>query len=642
MGGAAGGALPAGAAGAGRHGGGQPGHLGGFANIRPALVATGQPCRHGRDDNADVSTASSAAGLANPAASPARTVAAQRPDAGTPNLPPARWSAWLAVVWLLGAAGMLVRAGSQVAGAGRVRQSCRPLTEGPVPEMLAQLQQSLGLARRVRVLVTDQLASPAVAGVLLPVLILPGSLLTALTPEQLRFILLHELAHIRRGDYLVNLFQLLVEALLFFNPAVWWLSRQIRLEREACCDAVAIERSGAPTEYARTLLHVAERYVQGEPTAALAFGGRREPSGLAERIQRLLSPNHRPHLRLTWRAMAGLLLVGCGLLVLMAVGTRVTVAAILTPQERMDRIEKVLAETGEEVAPTDDSRAGDFMFTGRVRTEDGVPLPKYVLMFSDLEPSHSPPSMSYFNPANDGTFKGDCRRGFLTVEVEVPGYAPCVVGPLVVKDSNSVSGIEMVLERGFAITLQVVDADTGAPLAGARVSARFSSLDENFAGREATTDDRGEAMMTNCATLPMDLTVIVPGYETVQAIAATPVSGKPLRLAARRGTATTGLVLDKTTGQPLAGAVIQVLKQQGGIEKTYFWDFHPFVLTTSDSAGRFETAGLRADSVYQFGVGLPGHESVVFESVRAGNTNLVARLGPEPLCMAGSPANPIG
>jgi len=65
--------------------------------------------------------------------------------------------------------------------------------------MLEQLQKSLGVARRVRVMVTDRLTSPAVAGVLLPVLILPGSLLTALTPEQLRFILLHELAHIRRG-----------------------------------------------------------------------------------------------------------------------------------------------------------------------------------------------------------------------------------------------------------------------------------------------------------------------------------------------------------------------------------------------------------------------------------------------------------
>ena len=69
--------------------------------------------------------------------------------------------------------------------------------------------------------------------------------------EHLRAVLAHELAHVRRYDHLVNLCQMLVEALLFFNPAVWWLSRQIRIEREACCDAAAIAASGGPHDYAR-------------------------------------------------------------------------------------------------------------------------------------------------------------------------------------------------------------------------------------------------------------------------------------------------------------------------------------------------------------------------------------------------------
>ena len=99
----------------------------------------------------------------------------------------------------------------------------------------------MNLTRRVRIVVTERLTSPAVVGVLVPTLILPLSLMTTLTPEQIRFILLHELAHIRRGDYLANLFQLFAEALLFFNPAVWWISHQIRREREASCDALAIE-----------------------------------------------------------------------------------------------------------------------------------------------------------------------------------------------------------------------------------------------------------------------------------------------------------------------------------------------------------------------------------------------------------------
>jgi len=480
------------------------------------------------------------------------------------------------------------------------------------------------------VMVTDRLTSPAVAGVLLPVLILPGSLLTALTPEQLRFILLHELAHIRRGDYLVNLCQLLVEALLFFNPAVWWLSRQIRLEREACCDAVAIERSGAPTEYARTLLHVAERYAQGEPTAALAFGDRREPSGLAERIQRLLSPNHRSHLRLTWRAMAGSLLVGCGLLALMAVGTRVTVAAILTPQERMDRIQKVLVEHGEDVSPTVNNPAREhFMLTGRVRTADGSPLAKNLVLYSFLQTANNSSIGSAFQTAKDGSFKDGCQRGRLTLSVEVPGYAPCVIGPLTVKDSNSVNGIEMVVERGFAVTVQMVDADSGVALSQAQVTADFTAQNHNLAERKLTTDLQGNAVMTNCANLAMDLTGCADGYELVQESFTSLAPDQTLRLATRRGLATSGLVLDKATGQPLAGATLQVLRQQGASDDRFDWDYRPLVLTTSDSAGHFATAALRSDSRYRLGVGLPGHESMVFEGVWAGETNLVARLGPE-------------
>lgn len=111
--------------------------------------------------------------------------------------------------------------------------------------------------------------------------------------------LLHELAHIRRGDYFANLFQLLVEALLFFNPAALWISHQVRREREACCDAMAIELSGAPADYARTLVRVAEDVLQPAPSAALAFGDQREPSSLTERVQRLLVPDYRPSLRLT-------------------------------------------------------------------------------------------------------------------------------------------------------------------------------------------------------------------------------------------------------------------------------------------------------------------------------------------------------
>ncbi|MBC8095433.1 MAG: M48 family metalloprotease, partial [Akkermansiaceae bacterium] len=247
---------------------------------------------------------------------------------------PRNWTAWLALVWMGGTVIMLLRAGIKVAGAENLRRSCKPLDDEHMLALVAEACRAVALARRIRVAVTDKLTSPAVVGVILPTLILPLSLFSALTPEQIRFVLLHELAHIRRGDYLANLFQLFAEALLFFNPAVWWISHQIRREREACCDALAIELSGAPADYARTLVRVAENILQPAPTAALAFGDDgREPSPLADRVQRLLVPGYRPSLRLTWRAILTSLIVGGTLLVLSAIGTRNTVGVILTSSQ---------------------------------------------------------------------------------------------------------------------------------------------------------------------------------------------------------------------------------------------------------------------------------------------------------------------
>ena len=255
---------------------------------------------------------------------------------GTKFPPPAPkyWIACLALVWMLGAVVMLLRAGIKVAGAENLRRSCQPLHDERMVALVTEARRAVGLVRQIRVSVTDKLTSPAVVGVIVPTLILPLSLFTALTPEQIRFILLHELAHIRRGDYFANLFQLLAEALLFFNPAVWWISHQIRREREACCDMLAISLSGAPADYARTLVHVAENILHPATTTAMAFGnGQREPSSLADRVQRLLVPGYRPALRLTWRAMLASLIVGGALLVLSAVGTRSTVGAILSSRE---------------------------------------------------------------------------------------------------------------------------------------------------------------------------------------------------------------------------------------------------------------------------------------------------------------------
>src|SRR2546422_656218 len=105
---------------------------------------------------------------------------------------------------------------------------------------VARLAARLRIRRPVRVLESAVVQVPAVIGWLRPVILLPASALTGLTPLQLDALVAHELAHVRRYDYLVNLIQSVIETLLFYHPAVWWASQQVREEREHCCDDLAV------------------------------------------------------------------------------------------------------------------------------------------------------------------------------------------------------------------------------------------------------------------------------------------------------------------------------------------------------------------------------------------------------------------
>jgi beta-lactamase regulating signal transducer with metallopeptidase domain len=121
-----------------------------------------------------------------------------------------------------------------------------------------RLARQLGLHRAVAVFQSSVTQLPVVVGYFKPVVLLPMSLMTNLPPSQLEAILAHELAHVRRHDFLVNLLQTLIETLFFYHPAVWWLSYRLRIERELCCDDLAVNVLGNPVEYGRALVAVEE------------------------------------------------------------------------------------------------------------------------------------------------------------------------------------------------------------------------------------------------------------------------------------------------------------------------------------------------------------------------------------------------
>jgi bla regulator protein BlaR1 len=153
---------------------------------------------------------------------------------------------WLILAWLLGVSGLTVRMLGGLIYTRRLMRCETRLIGINWQERLVHLSKQLRLTKQVRLLESTLVRVPTTVGWWRPVILLPASAITGLTPQQLELILAHELAHIRRHDYLINLFQVAVETLLFYHPAVWWVSRQVRIEREHACDDLAVAVCGDP------------------------------------------------------------------------------------------------------------------------------------------------------------------------------------------------------------------------------------------------------------------------------------------------------------------------------------------------------------------------------------------------------------
>ena len=189
---------------------------------------------------------------------------------------------WLVELWLAGVVLLSLRATGGFFLIERLkRRGVRPVMS-ELQERCQALKRRLGIDRAVRFCETQLVAAPAVIGLFRPVVLLPVRALTGLSEQQLQAVIAHELAHIRRLDSLVNLFQVGAETLLFYHPAVWWVNRRIRAERENCCDDEAIRACGDAVEYARALTLMEER----RSAPLLAMGINRAP--LPARVLRLL------------------------------------------------------------------------------------------------------------------------------------------------------------------------------------------------------------------------------------------------------------------------------------------------------------------------------------------------------------------
>jgi ankyrin repeat protein/beta-lactamase regulating signal transducer with metallopeptidase domain len=193
------------------------------------------------------------------------------------------WTQRIVAVWMIGVIVFLTRLVGGWLLSRRLLRSAADIITPKMKEALERARAGLSFHRKIRLLCGERIESPIVIGWLRPAILLPASALTGLSADQLLAILSHELAHIRRHDFLVNGLQRAVECVLFYHPAVWWVSGRIRVERERCCDDLAVGVCGDRLIYVQALVAL-EKARSAEPVLAVPSAG----VGVKDRVRRLL------------------------------------------------------------------------------------------------------------------------------------------------------------------------------------------------------------------------------------------------------------------------------------------------------------------------------------------------------------------
>ncbi|GAB4001874.1 beta-lactam sensor/signal transducer [Spirosoma daeguense] len=178
----------------------------------------------------------------------------------------------------------------------RLTNTATPTVSVACKQLVSQLRSSMAIRSAIRVMDSAHITVPMVVGVLKPVVLIPIGLLSHLTPREVEAVLAHELAHIKRHDYAVNLLQSVVEVLYFFHPALWWLSARVREEREHCCDDLAVQICGGNGHIlAQALARVEElRLMQVANTPVLGMALASKKQHLLHRVRRMLGAPSRP------------------------------------------------------------------------------------------------------------------------------------------------------------------------------------------------------------------------------------------------------------------------------------------------------------------------------------------------------------
>lgn len=571
---------------------------------------------------------------------------------------------WLSVIWLCGAVVMLLRglAGFVIVRSWLVESAA--VAESGLQELkdiVKELSGRLKLRRMIQIVLSDRIDTPAVVGVIWPVIMVPVSMLTGVPADQWRIMIAHELAHIRRWDPLVSLIQMVVESLLFFNPFVWWLNRITRAEREACCDAVAARICGQPMSVAKTLVEVAASIHRPVISSAMAFAEPSREGELSDRVLRLVQPDRAPQSKISWLSVTVVMVALAATFILLQRGTDIavqTAANWMSPKERVEKLVQLEAERNGNFIPavaasTDGSSSSQDPHAGKiavhviVKTDDGSRITPKLTLYNQIRFSnHTTMGTLDLLDAEELEYRKThyfrpCR---LLIGASHPDFAAISSPVVTLMPEDKEKTVELILTRGSTVNA-VVTNEQGQPIPQAIVKypAVFGFDGGSTGGgggtEEAQADEAGRFQFSRIANSAYSIEVMAKGYQRLrlrqsleQAVSTS--SSEPFKLVLKPARPVSVRVVDKQSSQPIANARLRITYRQSDKEGMDFsfsrgWAKpNPWLdYAVSDSDGLAVLDQLEDASVYTFAVVAESYGVGVFEA-KAGNEEHAISLSP--------------
>lgn len=478
------------------------------------------------------------------------------------------WSPWIMLVYLCGVAFFALRLAVGVTIGRRLRRAGEEVNDARFLSTIDRACSAVRLRSRPSILWCKRAVVPAVVGIIRPVVLLPMACRNGLTAEQLEQILIHELNHIRRFDHIVNLLQTTLEAILFFHPVVWLVSRRVRLEREFCCDA-AVLKSGAPTvDYVNLLIDVAEQCRNNENAKVLLqVPATDKQSELALRVERMLG-NHAGR-----RSTVG----GASLFTILA-----TLIAFLTlAVQKPAAADPAIPQEATAQAADDSKQAGDTTPNNAVNTEkpaaegeivgvvidrDGKPIEGVLVDAWTWAPG------SETRTDSRGRFRLDGQadnREKLEVRFSKQGYSPHYI----VQQPTGGPSMTITLGRQTYIEGRVLDPD-GKPVAGATVIGEQGAKqgDGVHISSVKTTTRSGQdgkyRMYVFHDVYEMKVAVPGSGVARISDVSVSPDEAKSLDIQLAKGVRFEANVIDADTREPVEGFVLWSWRHRNFIGKS--------------------------------------------------------------------------